>query len=176
VGVPAASPFSRVLDEKLSAAATAQSLSGAAPAGANVPPQQPAPLWLLDSDRCGPRGHGTGRASARAYACSAAAPSGRSSTQPHRAAARGSDRPRVKRVSVATAEQKQALARLRTLGAVELSSELVEADLKHAFRSIARRLHPDARPDLSIEARRQCEAQFAEAADAYRILLAASRG
>jgi curved DNA-binding protein CbpA len=45
------------------------------------------------------------------------------------------------------------------------------AALKRAFRRAARRLHPDTHPDADPAARRQLEAAFASARDAYLMLL-----
>jgi hypothetical protein len=63
-----------------------------------------------------------------------------------------------------------ALEALRTLGADSLSPDFTDAELKSAFRRLARRFHPDRHPGSSDGERAQLARSFAAACDAYRTL------
>jgi hypothetical protein len=76
---------------------------------------------------------------------------------------------RPARRRLAPAEQ-QALESLRALGAGSLDEQFTDAELKSAFRSLARRLHPDRHPGSSDAERARLSRDFASACDAYRAL------
>ncbi len=78
----------------------------------------------------------------------------------------------VGRLRQLTPEQQAALDTLASAAREPLESSFDHGTLKHAFRRAARRLHPDAHPDAEGAARRQLEAAFAAARDAYLTLLA----
>jgi DnaJ-class molecular chaperone len=52
---------------------------------------------------------------------------------------------------------------------------LTDVRLKSAFRTLAHRFHPDRHPGLSHDERQRFAMTFADAAEAYRTLLAAVR-
>jgi DnaJ-class molecular chaperone len=60
---------------------------------------------------------------------------------------------------------------LRRNGA-RLSDDFTRAELKSAFRALARGLHPDMHPRASSEERRWLAAAFRDAREAYLTLLA----
>lgn len=57
----------------------------------------------------------------------------------------------------------------RVLGVTPGASE---EEIKHAYRSLARRLHPDANPQASDDERRALSQRFAQVTEAYRALVA----
>lgn len=71
-----------------------------------------------------------------------------------------------------SAGQREALNSLRALGAVSLADDFSAADIKSAFRALARRYHPDRHPGLSDAERASLARSFAAACDAYRALTA----
>ena len=79
--------------------------------------------------------------------------------------------PRVSRTL--TPPQRAALDALRQAGACELSGGCSEADLKRAFRRLARRLHPDAHPWADGSAASELAAAFGRVREAYETLLGA---
>ena len=52
-----------------------------------------------------------------------------------------------------------------------LADDFTNAELKGAFRRLARELHPDMHPDASVQRRTALAVQFAEVRDAYEQLL-----
>lgn len=58
---------------------------------------------------------------------------------------------------------------LRTLG---LSLNASPLEIRQAFRTLARELHPDAHPELSAEERQGCLSRFSELSRAYHKLIA----
>jgi hypothetical protein len=81
-------------------------------------------------------------------------------TPPHRTSA----------TRLLTAAQRDALNAMNELGA-GLTPEFTTADLRRAFRSLARRCHPDARFDAGPAERARLTRVFAAMQDAYRCLL-----
>jgi|WetSurMetagenome_2_1015567.scaffolds.fasta_scaffold90697_4 hypothetical protein len=75
--------------------------------------------------------------------------------------------PRLRRL---TAIQRQAVEALRTLGADSLTADYSDAELKSAFRALARKLHPDRHPSSSDAERARLSRAFSSACDAYRTL------
>ena len=53
---------------------------------------------------------------------------------------------------------------------LELTPGVEMAEIKRAYRRLARRLHPDLHPEATDEQRRALAAKFAEVTDAYRVL------
>jgi DnaJ-class molecular chaperone len=78
-----------------------------------------------------------------------------------------------RRFVAVTPAQRTALSVLRRYGATDLSGDMAEADLKRAFRTLARRYHPDCHGHASSDERARLAAAFADVAAAYRTLLAA---
>jgi DnaJ domain len=73
------------------------------------------------------------------------------------------------------APMRAALEVLRSAGAVDLADDFLPAELKAAFRRLARGAHPDMHPRAS-EHDRHCQiARFREIREAYRVLSAAPR-
>jgi hypothetical protein len=82
------------------------------------------------------------------------------------------DRPRAPRTRrVLTPPQRFALDTLRRHGA-RLPDDFDRAELKSAFRELARGLHPDMHPHASAVERAWLAAAFGEARQAYLALLA----
>jgi hypothetical protein len=67
--------------------------------------------------------------------------------------------------------ERRALNALNELGAA-LDDALTSASLRHAFRALARRYHPDANPGLSAAEHAQLARLFAVASEHYRLLAA----
>jgi hypothetical protein len=76
---------------------------------------------------------------------------------------------RVRPAPVLTSQQREALSRLRELGA-SLEDEFDRVQLKRAFRQLALVLHPDRHPGASPRDREQLSARFGELCQAYRTL------
>lgn len=169
-GVNAAAPgFSRVLDEKLAAAG----LAGSAAPRAAAQPAGPT-AWQPWFGGLGPEvGTPTSPAFAHAYKHAAATP--RPTPMPTRGAPEGDlrepTRTPLRPLRITTDRQRAALATLQTLGAADLGPTSADVDLKRSFRQLARRYHPDTRPDLAADERRRLARLFAEACAAYRFLL-----
>jgi hypothetical protein len=72
---------------------------------------------------------------------------------------------------VLTTEQQAALEVLASAAREPLHASFDQAALKRAYRRAARRLHPDTHPGADPTARRQLEAAFGSARDAYLTLL-----
>jgi hypothetical protein len=70
--------------------------------------------------------------------------------------------------------ERRAWRRLQDLGA-GLPAAFTATHLKRAFRRLARQLHPDVHPGLGAGARADLCRDFADARDAYDILLAIGR-
>jgi hypothetical protein len=70
-----------------------------------------------------------------------------------------------------TAEQQRALAGLIALGA-RLDAGFTQRELQSAFRSLARRFHPDRHPDSTDAERTTLSRQFAAVLEHYRRLCA----
>jgi hypothetical protein len=73
-----------------------------------------------------------------------------------------------------TAAQREALDAMNALGA-RLEPDFSVADLRRAFRHLARRCHPDARFDAGPAERARLTRLFAAMQDAYRCLLTVPR-
>jgi hypothetical protein len=73
-----------------------------------------------------------------------------------------------------TESERHALLRLQALGA-GLPGAFTEGHLKRAFRRIARQIHPDGHPALSSAAHAALCRDFADARQAYDVLLAIGR-
>lgn len=65
-------------------------------------------------------------------------------------------------------------AQRRALEVLGLNDSATLAAVKHAYRIVARSLHPDAHPNDDEEQRAEWSRRFARAADAYRVLTAPS--
>jgi DnaJ-class molecular chaperone len=63
-----------------------------------------------------------------------------------------------------------ALEVLRSAGAIELADDFLPAELKAAFRRLARRAHPDMHPQANDHDQRCLVARFREIREAYRVL------
>jgi len=72
-----------------------------------------------------------------------------------------------------TAAQQEALGVLRTLGVGWLCDGFTDAQVKSAFRHLARRFHPDRHPGSTAAERASLARSFAAACDAYRTLTTA---
>ena len=76
---------------------------------------------------------------------------------------------------VLNAPMRAALEVLRSAGAVDLADDFLPAELKAAFRRLARGAHPDLHPQASEHDRYCLIARFREIREAYRVLSAAPR-
>jgi hypothetical protein len=76
--------------------------------------------------------------------------------------------PRPRRVL--SARQQQALEQMVHLGA-HLGRDFTSRELRTAFRTLARRYHPDRHPGTSEFEKAKLSRQFATLHDAYRVLL-----
>ncbi len=63
-------------------------------------------------------------------------------------------------------------AQLRALEVLGLDESATILAVKHAYRALARKLHPDAHPDATESQRTEWSHRFARATDAYRLLTA----
>ena len=72
-----------------------------------------------------------------------------------------------------TAGQQRALNLLTSFGA-RLTPDFTFDDLRSEYRQLARRIHPDRHNSCTPSERERLSRQFAEAADSYRNLLAAT--
>jgi DnaJ-class molecular chaperone len=63
-----------------------------------------------------------------------------------------------------------ALEVLRSAGATDLRDDFFVAELKTAFRRLARSAHPDMRPSAGEHEKRCLVAQFREIREAYQVL------
>lgn len=75
----------------------------------------------------------------------------------------------IRPAPVLTSQQREALSRLRELGA-SLEDEFDRVQLKRAFRQLALVLHPDRHPRASPRDREKLSARFGELCQAYRTL------
>jgi hypothetical protein len=75
---------------------------------------------------------------------------------------------------VSTPREREAVLTLERLG-VHVGAGTTLADLKRGYRALARRFHPDVHPQVSGQERGRLESLFAEASQAYRVLVAAAR-
>lgn len=71
---------------------------------------------------------------------------------------------------VLNAPMRAALEVLRSAGAVDLADDFLPAELKAAFRRLARGAHPDMHPRASAHDRHCLIARFREIREAYRTL------
>jgi hypothetical protein len=69
-----------------------------------------------------------------------------------------------------TSAQRTALQVLQDAGAALLDAAFTDADLRTAFRSLARQFHPDCHPGATEAERRSLAQAFARVTDAYRVL------
>jgi hypothetical protein len=69
------------------------------------------------------------------------------------------------------ARERRALRELIALGA-ELTPDFTAAELRHAFRVLARRYHPDTNPDGDAGEQAGLARKFAELSESYRCLQA----
>ena len=69
-----------------------------------------------------------------------------------------------------TAAQYDALETLRRAGAKDLRADYLVAELKSAFRRLARQFHPDRHPTADAETRARLTNAFRQVRDAYRAL------
>ncbi len=77
-------------------------------------------------------------------------------------------RPRPRRVL--NRRLRAALDVLRSAGAVDLGDDFLAAELKTAFRRLARSAHPDMHPGVSEHERRCLVERFRQIRDAYQVL------
>jgi hypothetical protein len=75
-------------------------------------------------------------------------------------------------LSLRTAAQREAADLIERLGGPRLRRVCLEDEVRHAYRVLARRLHPDAHPTAVPEERQRLAAAFASLSVAYRTLLA----
>lgn len=139
--------FSAILDEHLARAAapwTSTTPESEATFGRPVPPA----FLFTAAPYPGPPGAGAAAAYRPARARMAATP----------------------RQRTLTASQARALECLRSLGVPGLDASFTETELKSAFRSLARTLHPDRHLEASEHERQYLSRCFARACDAYREL------
>jgi hypothetical protein len=151
-----AADFGRILDEKLGAAGVAWASRPEPPPGSSWRPG-PRPVFL----------YGDLHVDLGARPAAAATLSGASAWTPVYGARPGAQP--VHRRALTPAER-QAIEALRALGADLRSDRFTDAELKSAFRSLARRFHPDRHPDSSEGERARLARAFASACDAYRTL------
>jgi hypothetical protein len=69
-----------------------------------------------------------------------------------------------------TVAQQRALDALRAAGAIELTADFSEAELKSAYRTLARRFHPDRHPSADAVERARLAQIFGRVSEAYREL------
>jgi hypothetical protein len=170
-GVRATPGFSHVLDDKLAAVGVVVARPTTKPSVATQPGGH---VWGIDPPRAARPIAGAEAAFRAAYQSVILdrAPGQVASTETAKAGPSVAASASSRRLRVTTPQQRAALAQLRSLGASELGPDLADVELKHAFRTLARRFHPDRHPGLAPEQRKNLAARFAEAADAYRILIA----
>jgi hypothetical protein len=157
--------FRQILDEKLEGAVFTQASRHESPSSGTWGPG-PRPVFLFGDLRSGfsagpPRAASTSGASAWTPVYGA-----RPGAQSGGAGLRAGDRP-ARRLTPA---QTHALDTLCALGAGLLSDTYTDAELKSAFRVLARRFHPDRHPGSSDAERARLARAFASACDAYRTL------
>jgi hypothetical protein len=152
--------FSRVLDEKLGAAQFAwASPSDSSDTRSSRPFAHP--VFLFGDLRNGFSAEPT--AANRPKVSSGASPwttvyAARPEAQPSRPA---------RTLSLA---QRQALDVLRSVGGATLADDFTDAELKSAFRALARRFHPDRHPESADGERARLARTFGRIAEAYRLL------
>ena len=91
------------------------------------------------------------------------------SAYPRPAAPRPAPAPR-KPARRLTDAQRRALETLRAAGATDLTADFSEAELKSAYRALARRFHPDRHPLADAPERARLARTFSSMSDAYREL------
>jgi hypothetical protein len=72
-----------------------------------------------------------------------------------------------------TPAQRQALKHLQGLGCASLGADFTGAEIKSAFRALARQYHPDRHPGSDPAERARLASTFAGVCDAYRTLTTA---
>lgn len=160
--MPMRPDFGQVLDEKLGTPAFAwASREEAAPSAAWGP--GPSPVFLFGDLH-------SGFTAGPARPVRPATRSGASPWTAVYAARPGAQLRPARRLSPA---QQQALDDLRSLGASALTAEFTDADIKSAFRILARKFHPDTHPGSSDLERASLARAFASVCDAYRTLTTA---
>jgi hypothetical protein len=156
--------FGQILDEKLEGAAFGRASRQERPAATYRP--GPRPVFLFGDLR-----NGFTAGPARPAATSGASPwtpvyGAGPGAQSRGARPDGGDRP----VRHLAPLQRVAVDALRALGADSLRDNFTDAELKSAFRALARRFHPDRHPGSPDAERARLARSFAAAADAYRTL------
>jgi DnaJ domain len=151
--------FRRILDEKLEAQAFAWASPSSQAAGATRRPSA-RPVFLF-----GDAGTGFTAGPARPAASSGASP-----WTPVYGARTGAHLRPARRL---TAVQQAALDTLRELGAAALDAASTDAEIRTAFRTLARRFHPDRHPGCPESDRARLSRTFATLCDAYRTLTTA---
>jgi hypothetical protein len=156
--------FGQILDEKLEGAGFAWASRRERRAAADHPGARPVFLFgdLRSGFTAGP---------SRPAQASGASPwtpvyGARPGAQSRGAGVRAGDRP----ARHLTPPQRLAVDALRALGADPLCDDFTDAELKSAFRVLARRFHPDRHPASSDAERARLSRSFAAACDAYRAL------
>ena len=157
--------FGQILDEKLEGAVFTRASRRESPSSGTWSPG-PRPVFLFGDLRSGFSAGPTRPAPISGASAWTPVYGARPGAQSGGAGARAGDRP-ARRL---TAAQTGALAVLRALGADILTDDYADADLKSAFRALARRFHPDRHPGSSDGERARLARSFASACDAYRTL------
>jgi hypothetical protein len=172
LGVKAAPGFHRILDEKLQAFAPEPTRQRSSTAGLHSSSR----IWVTDPWNTPPAARVSTVVGAYAsFSSKTARPAGGSPAASRQAPTDTPNGSAPRRLSITTRVERDALACLRRLGADQLRPDLADVELKHAFRELARRYHPDRHPGLTGEERARLGALFAEAACAYRTLMATAR-
>lgn len=156
MGMRTGPDFRQILDEKLDDAGFAWASRQEAPSAGTYRPG-PRPVFLFGDLRSG-----FTAGPARPFATSGASP-----WTPVYGAGPGAQTRPVRRLTPA---QRQAVDALRALGADLLTDSFTDAEAKSAFRTLARRFHPDRHPGSSDAERARLARSFAAACAAYRTL------
>jgi hypothetical protein len=160
--------FREILDEKLEGAGFAWASRQEPPAAGACRPAPP-PVFLF-GDVCSGFSAGPGRPASNSGASPWTPVYGaRPGAQSCGAGLRAGDR-LVRRLTPA---QRQAVDALRALGADLPPDTFTHAELRSAFRTLARRFHPDRHPGSPDAERARLARSFAAACDAYRTLTTA---
>ncbi|HEY3381741.1 MAG TPA: J domain-containing protein [Vicinamibacterales bacterium] len=148
--------FGRILDEKLND----DSFAWSSPRTTNAPSASwrpsPQPVFLFGD-----------------FLSGFTADAGRLSSQPGRPTwfpAYEPPQPPRRPVRHLSATEQQALDCLRGMGAQSLHADFTDAEVKSAFRALARKFHPDRHPGSGDQERARLARAFASVCDAYRTL------